>query len=211
MSAMVRGSAATHALSKFVSTSCRTDSAHSPSPSDKDEECMFYICCSKHHTTSHCRPNVRTPENLSAMPSKSARLAKLEYSPSDSESQSDSSNNCNRKVYCSKNDGPKVLRTAKYRLRNTLDYLTYCLSDKSSKCAGLFAQSVAMWTKQLQVQIETIIFTSFNSISIISSLSAFKLACDTNSIHEGASLWLYTFFMEKPAAAALNSRLMLLS
>lgn len=41
-------------------------------------------------------------------------------------------------------------------------------------------------------------------ISIISFLSSFKLACSKNRIHGGEAMWIFYFFLEKEAAAALR-------
>lgn len=55
------------------------------------------------------------------------------------------------------------------------------------------------------------IFDSLDSIFIIDLLSSLKLACETNGIHESATLWLLHFFIKKQAAFALNSRIALKS
>lgn len=70
-------------------------------------------------------------------------------------------------------------------------------------------RKVANWTKGLQVQMNTTIFHPYDPISIIPFLSSFKLACDTNGIHEIAAMWLLHFFLEKQAAAVVNSRIAL--
>lgn len=48
---------------------------------------------------------------------------------------------------------------------------------------------------------------SFGPISNICSHKNIKLACDTNGVHEGATMWLFHFFMNKNASAALYARL----
>lgn len=92
---------------------------------------------------------------------------------------------------------------------NALDHHTYHLADKSSKYSDFIAENVANWAKRLQVQMKTIIFNSFDLISIIIFLATFKLACDTNGIREGAAVWYLHFFVKKPAAGALDSRIAL--
>lgn len=47
---------------------------------------------------------------------------------------------------------------------------------------------------------------AFNSLSVISSLQALKLARNTSKSHEGASMWSF-FFLKVLYSAALNARL----
>lgn len=42
-----------------------------------------------------------------------------------------------------------------------------------------------------------------------SLLSAFKMACDTNRVVEGAALWILHFFKKRPSASALNAHITL--
>lgn len=48
------------------------------------------------------------------------------------------------------------------------------------------------------------VFDSFDPIFIISFLSAFKLAHDTNGVHKGTALWPCHFFIRRSAADALK-------
>lgn len=45
----------------------------------------------------------------------------------------------------------------------------------------------------------------FDTNSILSFLSAYKLESDKNGVHESAGLWLLYFSVNFPAAAALNA------
>lgn len=56
---------------------------------------------------------------------------------------------------------------------------------------------------------KTNIFDPYYPIQIISFFSSFKLDCDTNGIHEVVAMWLLHFFMNKQAAAALDSTIAL--
>lgn len=53
------------------------------------------------------------------------------------------------------------------------------------------------------------LFNAFDPITIISFLSPFKLACDTNGIDEEFAISLFPFFMKGLSAAVLNSPLCL--
>lgn len=44
-------------------------------------------------------------------------------------------------------------------------------------------------------------------ISIIGFLSTFLLACDTNSLHESAAMWILPFFVKNALATIVNSRM----
>lgn len=52
----------------------------------------------------------------------------------------------------------------------------------------------------------TITFDPYSPIYIISFLSSFKSACNTDRIHEGAVMWLLPLFLKKRAAEDLISR-----
>lgn len=54
------------------------------------------------------------------------------------------------------------------------------------------------------------IFDWFDKIPSISFLSVYKLACDTDEIHDRAALWLLYFF-EGHSVAALNTSIILKS
>lgn len=50
-----------------------------------------------------------------------------------------------------------------------------------------------------------------NPVLLIGFLQAFKQACDNNAIDMEASLWLFLYFLKNSSAAALTSRLSLMS
>jgi len=61
-------------------------------------------------------------------------------------------------------------------------------------------------TRRMEVQLKSQIFDPMDPITILSFLPAFKTACDSNGIHEGAAMWLFQFFVKKTAKAALSAR-----
>lgn len=58
----------------------------------------------------------------------------------------------------------------------------------------------------MDVQMKSCVFKRSDPISVLIFLEKFKSACITNSIHEGASKWMFPYFFNKPAKAALSYR-----
>lgn len=54
--------------------------------------------------------------------------------------------------------------------------------------------------------VEAHFFDPSDPISITCFLAKFKVACDTNRIHEEAAMWVLLFFYNNKLATALNSR-----
>lgn len=98
----------------------------------------------------------------------------------------------------------QFIRSFNDRFWDALEYWMYHLPDKSFGYDDEVAQSVFRRVGRLQVQVHSQTFHSFYPISINCALSAFKLACDTNRVHEAAAFWLLHFFMKSPAAAMVN-------
>lgn len=88
-----------------------------------------------------------------------------------------------------------------------LDYTTYRFIHISSNYDDDVTRSVVNWDKRLQVQIKSQIFDSVDLFSTITFLSAFRLAWDTNRVHEEAFLGLLQLFMKHRTDAALNDRI----
>lgn len=63
-----------------------------------------------------------------------------------------------------------------------------------------------MWKRRLQTQMRSDIF-AFDLVSVISFLSAFGVASDTNGIPEGAVMWLFHLFMKDSSATAFGAGL----
>lgn len=51
-----------------------------------------------------------------------------------------------------------------------------------------------------------LIFNATDPIAILNFLPAFKTACDTNGIHEGAAIWIFHFSLRDPARVAPTAR-----
>lgn len=92
------------------------------------------------------------------------------------------------------------------RFWGALDYRMYRLADKLSWYDEEAVRSEDKWAKRLQVQVKWRVLDFFDPISIVSFLSSFKLACATDSVHEGAAVQFLSFFVKHPAAAALNTQ-----
>lgn len=52
-------------------------------------------------------------------------------------------------------------------------------------------------SKQIPAQMKTHTFDPFNLISSMRFFCSFKIACDTNEIHDGAAMWIFHFYMKK--------------
>lgn len=71
------------------------------------------------------------------------------------------------------------------------------------------ACKMARWLKQLQTQMKTSTFDPYYPNSIISLFSSFKLASDTNRIHEGVVIWIVHTSKKQQADAKPNPSLAL--
>lgn len=60
--------------------------------------------------------------------------------------------------------------------------------------------------RYLEVQLKPQMSDSYNPIGILGFLPALEMAGDKNGIYEKGGMWLFHFFMEKPARAASNAR-----
>lgn len=92
-----------------------------------------------------------------------------------------------------------------------LDYHTYFQDYQSPHSDNEVARTVAKMTKRLEVQLKSQNFDGSDLIFIPIFLPALQITCTTNGIHEGPVMWLFYFFMEMPAAAALSSRTCLIN
>lgn len=91
------------------------------------------------------------------------------------------------------------------RFGNALSYRTTCLAYKSCLCDDKVVWDTAKWSKTLEVQMKSQTFDSFDPYQFVILLSAFKLMCDTNRIHEGAVIWILQLFMKFITDAALKA------
>lgn len=94
-----------------------------------------------------------------------------------------------------------------HRSKKLVDCRTARLADILTKYYCLVSKNIAKIEKQTTAQIKPHTFNSFDPMSIIGFLKNFKLACDTDGVHEGASMWLLHFVVNKTASAVVNTRL----
>lgn len=105
--------------SNSVSRPSRMDSAPSPSSSGNGADRKADHRRLKYHIRS-CRYH-RRQEKYEKCSSIASKLSKSDESSSDLESDSDSSDDHNRKIYGSMDDGPKVLRSVNSHFSDALD------------------------------------------------------------------------------------------
>lgn len=77
-----------------------------------------------------------------------------------------------------------------------------CFTDRSQHYEDDVAWQITKMTKRPEVQLKLLKFDEFDLMTILSFISAFQMACDTNFIHEGADRWLFHFLIKNPAGAA---------
>lgn len=93
--------------------------------------------------------------------------------------------------------------------RDALDYRSYRLANTKQTYGCKVAKQISKMAKRLEVQMRPNMSDATDPISILSFLSMFQAACDTNGISEGAEMWLFPFFVQKPANTAMTARLSL--
>lgn len=74
------------------------------------------------------------------------------------------------------------------RFKRAVDYRTYCLVNPSMKYDRLVLNYIAKMAKQMTAQMQSLNYNPFGTISTIKFLKIYKLACDTNGIHESAAM-----------------------
>lgn len=97
------------------------------------------------------------------------------------------------------------------RYREALDYRMYPLVDISDYHDDEVGKSLAKHAKHLQLHMKSQKCDSLDPILIISFLLSFRLACDTNGLNEGATVWLLHFFLERPSASTVSAPIALRS
>lgn len=150
---------------KSVSPPSRRDLAPCYSPSDKEDDAQADKGLPAHCFFPHHRHRChRKDEICLLMSSKSARL---DESPSNSESDTHSTHNFSRRPHRSKELRPKALGRVNIRFCDSLDYQNHRLADKLFKYGDHVAKSAAKWAPRLQIQVNSNIFDSFDPISVI--------------------------------------------
>lgn len=130
----------------------------------------------------------------------------------DSRTDSESLNPCPKRTrHRRDNEKPVAQRVNDRFWKAFLDYRTTLLADKSSHYNDEVARNVSRWTKRFQIQIKLHGFDLFEPISIISFLSAFRLACDINRVNGVEALGLLLIFIKFHAAATLTDHIALWS
>lgn len=59
----------------------------------------------------------------------------------------------------------------------------------------------------MTVQMKTHTLDLFDAIYIIDISGNFKFACDSDCMHKGAAIWIFSFFVKNSASTALSARL----
>lgn len=90
--------------------------------------------------------------------------------------------------------------------RHHPDNRTYRLSKTSQNYYNVVAQKVSKLTKILEVQLKFHSFNGIYPISVLRFLPSFQTFCYANGVHEGASMWLFQYWVSDPIEAALTAR-----
>lgn len=101
----------------------------------------------------------------------------------------------------------RIILTVKDRLREALDFYTYCLANNSAQNDDHVGLNVTEWTKHLQFEMTTNRFDLYEPFCIISFHSFVQLSCDRNRIHEGAIILLLHICMKKRTDAPLKAKI----
>lgn len=99
------------------------------------------------------------------------------------------------------------LQTVKKHHALVGNYRTYRLANFSSRYNDVVSSSVAKIMKKVKSQIKAHFFDPKDPISIVGFLATFKLPCDMDKIHEGATMRILSNFVKKPIGNAQNSRM----
>ncbi|CAN8074490.1 unnamed protein product [Agarophyton chilense] len=88
----------------------------------------------------------------------------------------------------------RPLTTTNELLFKVLDYRNHRLADRSPKYSGSLSRRIATWAKRMQLTI-TDKFSGSDPIAVLRFLKLFRTSCDQNGVHEGASLYIFQFFL----------------
>ena len=88
-----------------------------------------------------------------------------------------------------------------------LDFRTYRLRLQDQTFSGTHGRTIPSFKKKMTAEMESHIFDGKDSIKILDFLAAFRRACDGMGVHEGAAVFLFTYFMTGNPAADLSSRI----
>lgn len=123
------------------------------------------------------------------------------------ELEPDKSTKGTRHETCKKDSTLKITRLVNCRYREVLEFCTYRLANTLGLYNSQVTRIVPKWAKRLQVKISTSILDPFDPISFTALLYSFRLARDTNVVHERKAMWLLRFLIIKKVVSALKSRI----
>lgn len=98
-----------------------------------------------------------------------------------------------------------MIQTEKNYFSQAVKYPTYRLEDRIVKHDHTVSKNIRQTSERITAQMQSHIVDPFHPISIIEILCNFKLACDTNSIHEGTTFSLFDFLMKSESAVLYTS------
>ena len=104
-----------------------------------------------------------------------------------------------------------VIRPTLREFRKALDFRNYKLVKRSQTYSRKDAERIPRWKRRMATEMEDHKFDGNDKIRVLSFLVAFRSACDTMGIHEGAAVYLITSFMSGNPQQDLKSRLELRS
>lgn len=61
-------------------------------------------------------------------------------------------------------------------------------------------------TKKTAVPMRNRTFNGKEPLSIVAFLQNFKAACDARNVHEGAAMWLFEHYLNRPVESVINAR-----
>lgn len=99
-----------------------------------------------------------------------------------------------------------MLRPVQTLFRWALDYHIYRLEARSTKYSRDVSCTIVKLVKYLNVQMKSFHFDPADPITILTFLPKFIWPCDSNGIHEVATVWMLLYFMRKTAGAALTAK-----
>lgn len=101
----------------------------------------------------------------------------------------------------------KVLRPMQDFFAKEVDYRTYRLMNTPQQFDSKNASRISKLVKKMRSRLKETDFNAIDPILILACLTEFRDACDNIGTHEGAAMWLISYFMKKPALSCLEALL----
>lgn len=98
----------------------------------------------------------------------------------------------------------KVIYFLNGMYNTAMDNRTYRLEDKWQKYNDDVARKILKWSKPFTVHMKSQTFDVTKLITILTFHNNFKLAGNSNEVHEGAAMWLSHLFIKILAGAVVN-------